>query len=200
MNPSPNFQKPLWLFLTAALLASIAWGVDTLAVWQRMFLVAAVWIFAYLGLVTHVNWVYHEATNRIRERGKAKFAGIEVAGAALRGLNSTAIDLIARHDTLKIGAYLSRDSVLRVIHAPGGDIPEEFMYEFLVKSLETEPYLWPVREHDVFDWPKSEEMCERITDCLIYEPVNLARKAAGNHAAELKVSVEIALAYFGWEV
>jgi len=165
-----------------------------------MFLaITTIFVFVF-GLVSYTNWIYHEATNRIRERGKAKFAGIEAAGTALKGLNSTAIDLIARHDALKIGAYLSKDSVLRVIHAPGGDIPEDYMYEFLVKSLETEPYLWPVRDHDVFDWPKSEKMCERITDCLIYEPVKLARKAAGSHSAELKVSVEIALGYFGWEV
>ncbi len=165
-----------------------------------MFLVAAVWVFAYFGLVSHIDWIYFEAPNRIRERGKAKFAGIVAAGEALGGLNSNAIDLIARRDVLEIGAQLRQDSVWRVIHAPGGDVPEEFMYEFLVKSLETEPYLWPVREHDVFEWPESEKLCTLATDCLIHQPVNLARKAAGTHSAELKMSVEIALAYFGWEV
>jgi hypothetical protein len=148
-------------------------------------------VFAYFGLVSHIDWAHHTGSKRIEERDKARVAGTTGLALALNGLPLKAIEYMNRNDLIKIGSYLRKDGVWKVIHAPGGDIPEEFMYDFLVKSTETEPYLWPVREHDVFapKWGREgekqnpEELCKLATDCLTHNPVNLAYKAAGNHSA-----------------
>ena len=208
MIPSPKLRDPIFYGLLAAFLGALAWKVEFMAIWVRTFLVlAAVW-FTASTMATFLNWAYSEATNRIRERNRAKVIGEVELANAIKGLTPKQTEMVAEHDFIEIAGTMNNDGVTWNIQAPNGDrIPWDFMEVFLKQSLETPRderapfgYLWPVRKHEVFDWPNSEDLCTNATDLLIYSPKGFARKAVGPYPALLEQPVELVAAYFGVEV
>jgi hypothetical protein len=137
---------------------------------------------------------------RLGEFNKAKAAGAMTIAFAIQGLTSKQTDIVARHDVIALYGIMGEEGLVWNIRAPGGDLPYEFMKDFLRKSKETEPYLWPVRKHDVFDWSNSEELCKIATDLLVYNSRDWAVKAAGPYSAELTKPLGLVAAYFGVEL
>jgi hypothetical protein len=208
MNPVPKIREPIIYGLMAAFLGSLAWSIEVMAIWLRTFLIlASVWFLA-AGLATAINWVRHQNSDRIRERNKAKVAAEEAMALALKGLTPQQTKMVAGHDVINIIGTTNNDGVVwNIKTANGENIPWEFMADFLKQSLETPRderapfgYLWPVREHQVFDWPNSEDLCANVTDLLVHSPKGFARKSAGPYPAVLEQPVELIAAYFGVEI
>jgi hypothetical protein len=200
MMPPPQLREPVLLFLFAALLGSLAWKVTWWSEWLRMFLVFGASIFLFFGIASTINLVAFVSAARIRELNRARVAGVHDLAIALKGLTPKQTDMVARHDVIEIAGILGNDSLEWTIHAPGGDIPWEFMVDFLRKSQETEPYLWPIRKHDELDWQDSENQCTIATNLLIHSREGWAEKAAGPYSAKLTTSLELVAAYFGVEL
>ena len=208
MNPDPKLRDPIFLFLVAVFLGSLASGMDMWAGWLRLSLAGGVWVFFGAGLISLLNWIAFMAAARIRETTRAMIAGKESLAFALKGLTPQQTKMVAEHDIINIIGTTNNDGITWNIKALNGEyIPWDFMEDFLKQSLETPRderaqfgYLWPVREHHVFDWPNSEELCTNATSLLIHSPKGFARKAAGPYPALLEQSVELIAAYFGVEV
>lgn len=199
MIPLPRGRDPILLFLLAALLAALALRVTWLPDWLRAFLMLCAIVFGAAGALTGWNWIAYNASYRIRELSRARVAGSYLLSTGLHGLTIKQTDLVARHDVIEIAGILGPDGVVWNIKAPGGDIPWDFMADFLRKSRETEPYLWPVRKHDEMGWQDSEHLCTLSTDLLIHSPEGWAEKAAGPYSARLTTSLDLVMAYFGVE-
>lgn len=198
--PPPRLRDPIWLFLIAALLAAVAWKVTWLADWLRAFFMFCVLIFIFFGIMSAANLISFVSAIRIREMGRARIAAPEALALALKGLTPAQTDMVARHDVIEIAGILNNDGIIWNIKAPGGDIPWEFMGDFLRKSQETEPYLWPIRQHDELDWQDSEHLCTISTNLLIHSPEGWAEKAAGPYSARLTTSLELVVAHFRVEM
>lgn len=188
-------KKSDWLlsYLAAALSFSLSWKLTRIPEWFSFFLLLVAVVFLSSGFLNMINWQRHENARRVKAMSLAKTAGQTAMGHAFKGLPYKAIDMIARHDATEIRAILgNNDEFVWVISAPGGDIPWLFMAEFLERSLETFPYLFPVRNHHEFDWPNSEELCTIATNFIKWK--GWAKPAVGNRAAELTTSLEVVAA------
>ena len=104
-------------------------------------------------------------------------------------------ELVSRHDIVAISGLIGSEGVEWTIRAPGGDIPWDFMSDFLDKSKETNPYLWPVRKHDEMDWQNSEHLCSLATDLI--KAQGWAEKSSGPYAARLTTDLGLVAGKFG---
>lgn len=198
MMPPPRLRDPILLFLVAALFAVAAAKGTFLPDWLRTLLMLIAAIFGIAGAATAVNWAAHNFGVRIREINKARVEGVYSYALALHGLTTRQTELVARHDVIEILGIVGTDDVLWNIRAPGGDIPLEFMVDFLVKSQETAPYLWSIRKHDEMEWQNSEELCTTATDLI--KSKGWAERASGPYAARLTTDLGLVAAKFGVEV
>ena len=195
MMPPPKLRDPILLFLVAALFATVALKATFLPDWLRTFLMLCAMIFGLSGVVTASNWVMYMAGLRIREINKARIEGAYSLAMALHGLTMRQTELVARHDVIEIGGILGQEDIAWTIRAPGGDLPWEFMEEFLIKSKETQPYLWPIRKHDEMDWQNSEQLCTIATNLI--RSRGWAERASGPYAAKLTTDLGLVVAKFG---
>ena len=194
MNPLPRGRDPILLFLLAALFAALALRVTWFPDWLRAFLMLCAVIFGAAGALTGWNWIAHNASYRISALSKARVQGSYVLAVALQGLTIKQTDLVARHDVVGISGIVGDKEVEWTIRAPGGDIPWGFMADFLEKSIETDPYLWPVRKHDELGWPDSENLCTITTDLI--KSKGWAERSSGPYAARLTTALGIVAGKF----
>jgi len=198
MYDIPRLRDPILLFLVAALFATVALKATFLPDWVRTLFMFAAAIFGLGGVLTAVNWIAYNFGVRLREINKAKIEGMYSLACAFQGLTMRQTELVARHDVTEIAGILGQDEIVWNIRAPGGDIPWDFMADFLSKSTETQPYLWPIRKHDDMDWQNSEHLCTIATDLIIHR--DWAKRAAGPYAAKLSTSLEVVAAKLGVEL
>ena len=198
MIAPPRLRDPILLFLVAALFATVALKVTFLPDWLRTFFMACAFIFGVWGTLTALNLLTYWTGLRIKEINKARYEGTTALAYAIKGLTMQQTELVARHDVLAISGILGDDDIIWEIRAPGGDIPWDFMADFLEKSVETQPYLWPVRKHEHLGWPNSEHLCAITTDLI--KSKGWAEKSSGPYAAKLTTSLEIVASKFRVEV
>ena len=191
----PRLRDPILLFLVAALFATVALKATFLPDWVRTFMMFCAAIFGAAGIATALNWVTYMTGVRLKELNKAKVEGIAFAAFALKGLTIQQTELVARHDIIAISGIVGADEIAWTIRAPGGDIPWDFMSEFLEKSKDTAPYLWPVRKHDDLGWENSEYLCTLATDLI--KSQGWAEKASGPYAARLTTDLGLVAGKFG---
>jgi len=186
---APRLRDSVLYLLVSALCAYLA---DR---YESLLAVAGTVIFGSAGVVMLVNWMVHEYSLRLRDVNKAKTEGTTTIAYALKGLTMQQTDIVARHDMVTIAGLVGSDGVQWVIKAPGGDIPWRFMVDFLVKTQETNPYLFPIRRHDEFDWPNSEQLCTLATNLI--KSCGWAERASGPYAARLTTSLAVVAGKFG---
>jgi hypothetical protein len=191
----PRLRDPILLFLIAALFVAIALKVSFLPDWMRAFLVACAVIFGVAGAATALNWLSHMTSIRIKEINKARVEGSRALAFAIQGLTMQQTELVARHDIVAISGLIGNEGIEWTIRAPGGDIPWGFMSDFLDKSKETNPYLWPVRKHDELNWQNSEHLCSLATDLI--KSQGWAERASGPYAARLTTDLGLVAGIFG---
>ncbi len=182
----------------AALFAAVALRVTWLPDWLRALLMFGAIIFGAAGVVTAWNWITYNAAYRIGELSKARVAGPYLLSVGLSGLSAKQTDLIARHDIVGISGIVGDDDITWTIHAPGGDIPWQFMADFLEKSTETDPYLWPIRKHEEMGWPDSENLCTITTNLIKHK--GWAEPSSGPYTARLTTALGIVAGKFQVEV
>ena len=191
----PRLRDPILLFLVAALFATIALKATFLPDGLRAFLMACSFIFGVAGAVTALNLLAHMASIRIKEINRARVEGSRALAFAIQGLTMQQTELVARHDIVAISGLIGSEGVEWTIRAPGGDIPWDFMSDFLNKSQETKPYLFPIRRHDELDWRNSEQLCSLATDLI--KAQGWAERASGPYAARLTTDLGLVARVFG---
>lgn len=194
---------PLLAITIAALLATVAANIPDASrfAWLKPFLIVVAIVFAAVFIVTAWDWFMHVRAERLREIEAARAYAAVMVAQAVRGLTGSQVDIVSRYGLIEVEGLLGQNQVLWTIRAPGGNIPLEYLSDFLWQSRQTRPNLWPIRKHDIFSteefaWKcNTEEMSARITDFLVGR--DYAAPASGNNAARLLVSLEEVANVFG---
>jgi len=120
-----------------------------------------------------------------KEEGRIK-PWIDLA-YAIRGLSESQTELISKEMYLHVeGSMLNDDGILWRVNLPGGTVPLEFIEQFLISSLNTSPYSFPIRDHthvDFKDFTNVEQMLTITTKAFIYK--GWLQQSAGPFSAKL---------------
>lgn len=147
-----------------------------LACLALMFLVAAI--------VQSVDVVTYRAANRIREFQLARVQAITATANAIERLTTgKQLELVETMGFTTMSLVPGDLEPVLFVDVPGGRVPHETVTDFLRQSVETAPYLMPVRRGGQ-PWRDA----VLITSLLIAH--GWAEKASGPHAARLTVPIE----------
>lgn len=206
----PRLSDPVKLALLAAALFILAlrdvriFG-HPIPDWLKFLFLVSGAVFAFFAIIDSISYMMKLFALRVEDIREAWFRPSAELARELRGLNPEAVSIVGRHDILKIVGMVSESGPLWAIKCPDGkDIPWEFIDEFLRKSQETEPYLWPIREADQIpgNWPSAARMATSVTDLILHPPTggDWAMPAAGRYAAKLVIPLPVLAAKFGVEL
>jgi hypothetical protein len=198
MIPAPRIRDPILLFLLAAFLVAAALKITWLPDWIRTALLFGAAIFGTFGVISTLNYLAYLTGIRIREINRARLEGTLPLAMALQGLTPKQTDIVARHDIIELAGMLGSEGIIWNIKAPGGDIPLDFMWEFLEASIDTEPYLFPVRRHTEISYLDAENLLKISTDLL--KATGRAERSSGPYAAKLTTDLRLIAAEFGLEI
>ena len=190
-------------WVLAALFTALGWGVKSVPDWVVILLRLLAMIFIVIAFITTLDWSAHHISARLKDLNYARTSHAIQLATALKGLTIKQTEMVARHDILEISGLIGDEGVIAwTVRAPGGDIPLEFIQDYLEMSLETQPYLWPVREHMEikrrYEWRNAEGLAKATTDLFIYT-LGWAEKSAGPYPAKLNRSMDWVLPRFGMD-
>ena len=182
----------------AAVCFALVWGVparmDKADMWWRFLLVFVGIVLLSCSFVNAVNYIAYHAALRTREINRARLEPAIALANAVKGLSTNQTELIARHDIPELVRQYtgSRTGIVETLMLVNGTrIHIDFVRDILIESEKRPGYLWPVREHDVFNskgWTNTEQYCRGFTDSLV--AWGMVRKAVGNNPAELLWSID----------
>ncbi len=169
-----------------------------------LFLVCGI-VFGFFAVIEAVSYMMKIFAMRVEDIREAWYRPPAELARELRGLSSEAVGIVGRHDILKIVGMVSDSGPLWTIKCPDGkDVPWEFIEAFFVKSQETEPYLWPIREADQIpgSWPNAARLATSVTELILHPPTggDWALPASGRYAAKLVIPLPVLAAKFGVEL
>jgi hypothetical protein len=188
----PKLREPVIYSLAAALLFIAALKLDRLPDWARLASTATATIFAAAAFVSGWNWIASQFAARLDEINRAKVAGLAQAAGALRGLTGAQTDLVARYDVTAISMIVDEQMPVWMVRGLTREIPFVLVEEFLAKSVETYPYLFPIRNFG------NEVYAAEITNLI--KSKGWADPAAGIYSAKLTKPLEWVAERFGVEL
>jgi hypothetical protein len=153
VNNDPKLHESVIYWLLAAMAASVNFAIgDDGSGWWAYLLVLMVLIFFATGLVSLLNWIAFNVAMRYRQLGEARVQPVVVLAKAIKGLSQDQMDLISRYDLPSIIDQYDGRRVVHLLRCTDGKLVDlEFVGDFLRQSERRPGYLWPVREHRVFD-------------------------------------------------
>lgn len=143
--------------------------------------------FGFTALWEFFIEVVNELAIAQKEREDARVKPWIDLSYALRGLSESQTELVAKQLYFHVeGSLLGDDGILWRVNLPGGIVPLEFIEQFLISSLNTEPYSFPIRDHthiDFRDFTNVEQLLTITTKAFIYK--GWLQQASGPYSAKL---------------
>ncbi len=182
------------LWLISIITIGIGWGVDWHgpAAWLGLIIQLTAVILVAWALLTTLDWVTHQATERLREYGYARTWPIISTANAIKGLSGSQMEFIERLEPVTIEMIVNEASPVYTVRVVGGSVPFEAVDEFLQLSANMPGYLYPVREFHNWRWAQS------ITNLIVQN--GWAEQAKGPVPAKLLKDLAWVSARFGVEI
>lgn len=207
MDNEPKMSTWVMAALASAFFAIVAYYSPERLLWLRMLSLLVAIIFGVVFVVSALDWMVYRTSERIRDIEMSRVAGVVQLAHAMQGLNTNALDIVARHDVTKIVGLVGETEILWVVKCPDMDVPFDFVQEYLIWSQNTAPYLWPISQAHMVGvyskedkpWPNCERLATAFTDLLV-KIEQLAEPAIGPQPAKLKVPLERVAKKYGVEV
>lgn len=182
MYDYPKLREPVIFLILAALAVSIAWKARDLPDWVRLFVVLLAIVFGAAGVATMFDWLSHNMAQRLREINTARTWGAVNLANAFRGLTAAQTESVLAGE--KVGMLLipSDDEPMLFVRGLTRSIPWDTVEEFLQLSVQTEPFLYPVREFG------NEAFATDLTNLIVSR--GWANAATGPYSAKLTKPLE----------
>jgi hypothetical protein len=196
----PRLRDPLLSALAAVICFSMALAATRAPDWLRMFLTACGIVFATAAVITGLDFVLARFADRLSEIDAARTAGATRLASAMRGLTMTQTDFVMRQSAVTVSGLLSDVAPMWVVRGPTVDIPLDFIADFLEKSAESYPYLWPERKAAEIGegeqtWSNARQYCVEATNLIVSN--GWAQRAVGPYAAMATVGLDVLRAHLG---
>lgn len=142
------------------------------------------YLFLLAGILQLANNVAYHTGQRIREINTARVLHITQVAHAVQGLTTgRQLELVEAMGLVTMSLVVGEQQPILFVDVPGGRVAHETVQDFLRQSIETVPYLSPVRRGGQ-PWREA----EKLTALIIAH--GWAEKASGPHAAKLTVPLE----------
>lgn len=199
----PTLVTPFVTTIATALIIVLMVGIPSVPYWLNLFLVILMGMFGLTAFFTTLDWLTYRVSLRMRDLGEAHVYPAVMLANAVRDLTVDKTDLIRRYSAVEISALAAEHGPIWNVQCLTRNVPWEFVVDFLSKSVESDPYLWPVREageigktlDDDRGWPNSEMLATEVTNFIISR--GWAAKSTGPFAAKLTQPLNIVAGYFG---
>jgi hypothetical protein len=149
---TPRLQVPIVCFIFAALFLALVVKVKPMPEWIRMFLALMALVLGTIGLFTLVDWVSYVATERVRAYQIAKSTAIRMVAQAVRELTASQTEAVFALDQTYITLIADEAGPVFLVRTLSRDVPFSAVEEFLQRSADTRPFLYPVREFGNKEW------------------------------------------------
>jgi len=183
----PRLREPLISVICAGLCFILAWKIDRLPDWLRLFLVFMGVVFSATALVTGFDYLVDRIADWMRSIGQAKVYPAVQYAYALKGLTAAQTDMVQRQMQQAIIGRPGEPGPAWYIRGYTIDIPLEFVADFFEWSQKTDPFLWPVRDAKEIGggdgYMNAKQMASEFTDRIV--AAGWAKDATGTHSAEL---------------
>jgi hypothetical protein len=164
--------------------------------WARLVILLAGILFLAVCIVTAGYLLVYQTADAIRSLGMARVDPPILLANALRGLSGMALDIVERHDSVKILALIQEGGrPVWAVRTGAMDIPYPFVKKFFEESAQTAPHLYPVSDaYDLKDdsgqpWPNAERLAEALTNYLISN--GWAEQAVGRSSARITQPIRV---------
>jgi hypothetical protein len=142
----PKLRTPLLCLIAAAFFLAAAVKGDKLPDWARLGAAGAALVFAIVGIVSLADWIANHAAGRLREINEARTCGAVALANALKGLTLAQTQAVMAGEKVAMRLIPGDDEPALYIQGMTEQIPWDFAQEFLTLSMETDPFLYPVRQ------------------------------------------------------
>lgn len=188
----PKLRTPLLAFIIAALCVALVLKARFLPDWLRLFLTCLAFILGFVGIITLGDWIAHNFAERIKEINRARTLGLVLVSNALRDMSPDTAAHVLALDTTYISMIAEETGPVFFVRCLSRDVPFVFVEDFLEKSRESDPFLWPVRESG------NKEYAQALTNLIIAR--GWADKAEGPLSAKLIKPLPWVAGKFGVEL
>jgi hypothetical protein len=169
-------------------IAKVYFGIEL----ARLLMLIVSGIFALVTVALGVNETARATVQHVKDLRYAWFKPSIDFAHSLRGLPPYGMELVGKFSFLEISGLLGDQGLLWTVRFAGGDVELELIRQFLVMSQETEPFLFPIREHGHFafrDWVDVEAKLTILTNGIISR--GWADRSAGPFPTKLKEGITV---------
>lgn len=189
MIQEPKLRTPLLLFVLAIVCIVLVLKVRELPEWVRLFLSLLAVLLGVFGVITLSNWIVFNFSVRLREYHSARAQGLKIVADAVRGLTANQTQAVLAMDMVYISMLAEEGGPVFFIRGLTKDIPYTVFEDYLNLSIDTYPFLLPVRAYS------SEAWAQEITNLIVAK--GWATKATGVHPAKLTKRLDWVAEKFG---
>ena len=195
----PRLREPLISVICAGLCFILAWKIDRLPDWLRLFLVFMGVVFSSVAIVTALDFMAHKTSIRLREIQSARIWGAERLALALKGLTMAQTDMVQRQMELAVVGIPGDGGPAWLIRGMSTDVPLAYCVDFFEWSKQTAPYLFPVRRGSEVGggdgWSNGVQYAQEITRSVIAN--GWGKPASGPYAAILTDDLPVVASKYG---
>ena len=186
MLNEPRTLPAIALWLLCIVLGSVGYAIkdDSRVSWLAWVMMLSALMFGVFAFVQTVDVIAFRTGQRMREINMARVLHITQVANAVQGLTSgRQLEIVEAMGFATMSLVPGDIEPILFVDVPGGRVPHETVTDFFRQSVETAPYLMPVRRGGQ-PWRDA----VLITALLVAH--GWAEKASGPHAARLTVPIE----------
>lgn len=149
---TPKIGIPTFYLLASVFCIALAGWAEWLWGWLRAFTGLAALVFFILGVITLGDWIAFNFGARLKEINFGKVYGLISASNALKGLTTFQSEAVLAGNLVSIDLVPTDDEPALRVRGLTRSIPWEFVEDFFILSMETDPFLFPERESNNKEW------------------------------------------------